>query len=220
VHDLDVIDEPDVAVAALDPLRARILAALAEPGSASTLAVELGETRQRVNYHLRHLEQHGLVHLVEERPRRGLTERVFVASARSYALSPDLLGMSAVTPDRIDRLSSRYLIAVAARLMREVTKLARGADAAGKPLSTLTIESDIRFATVADRTSFTQDLADAVAEVCARHHDEDAPDGRWHRLVVAAHPRATAPDPPESPESPESPGITDITDITDEEPTE
>ena len=77
-----MIDEPTVAVAVLDPLRAKVLAALAEPGSATTVAGALGEPRQKVNYHLRTLEDHGLVRLVEERPRRGLTERVMVASAR------------------------------------------------------------------------------------------------------------------------------------------
>lgn len=193
MHDLDVIDQPEVAMAALDPLRARILAALHEPGSATTVAARLDEPRQKVNYHLRNLEAHGLVQLVDERPRRGLTERVFVASARSYALSPDLLGESAVRHGRVDRLSSRYLIAVAARLMREVARLARAADRAGRPLSTLTIEADVRFATAADRAAFTRELSTLVADTCARHHDETAPNGRWHRLVVAAHPRPASP---------------------------
>ena len=189
MQELQVIDEPEVAAAALDPLRSRILAALAEPGSASTVADALGETRQKVNYHLRSLEAHGLVELVEERPRRGLTERVVRSSARSYALSPDLMGDTAVRPERVDRLSSRYLVAIAARLMREVAGLARAADSAGRPLSTMTIDADLRFASAADRAAFTRDLSDAVAAVCARHHDEESPGGRWHRLVIASHPR-------------------------------
>ena len=74
--DLQIIDDPAVAVVMLDPLRRSVLTALTEPGSASTLAVDLGLPRQKVNYHLRTLEEHGLVALLEERPRRGLTERV------------------------------------------------------------------------------------------------------------------------------------------------
>ena len=128
--DLEVIDEPAAATAALDPLRARILAVLAEPGSATTVAAAIGESRQKVNYHLRALEEHGLVQFVEERPRRGFTERVVVASARSYVVSPAALGESAVDPARTDRLSTRYLVAVAARMVREVAELARAADAA------------------------------------------------------------------------------------------
>lgn len=189
MHDLDVIDEPAAAMAALDPTRARILAELAEPGSATTVAAALGLPRQRVNYHLRTLEQHGLVELVEERPRRGLTERVVRATARGYVLAPPPLGRDAADPGRADRLSSRYLIALAARVVREVAGLTRRADEAGQPLATLAIDTDVRFADAADRAAFTRELSEAVTALVARYHDESAPGGRWHRLVVAAHPR-------------------------------
>ncbi|MEZ5256758.1 MAG: hypothetical protein R2705_07670 [Ilumatobacteraceae bacterium] len=75
----------------------------------------------------------GLVRLVEERPRRGLTERIVVASARSYAVSPDALGECGADPARADRLSTRYLVAVAARMIREVADRRR-AEASGRTL--------------------------------------------------------------------------------------
>lgn len=187
--DLQVIDEPAAALAVLDPLRSRVLAALAEPGSSSSVAAALGVPRQKVNYHLRALEELSLVSLVEERPRRGLTERVMVASARSYVLSPSVLGDNAADPARTDRLSSRYLIALATRIVREVATLARGADAAGKPLPALAIDSDIRFANADDRAQFTADLAEAITKLAAKYHNESARGGRWHRLAVAAYPR-------------------------------
>jgi DNA-binding transcriptional ArsR family regulator len=196
MHELQVIDDPAVAAVALDPLRARILAALRTPGSASSISADLGLTRQKVNYHLRSLEEHGLVRLVEERPRRGLTERVVVASAQAYALSPDVLGDRSAIPPTADRLSSSYLLAVASELVRDVGRLASAAANAGKPLATLTIEADVCLASPAKRRAFTEDLADAVAQVCARHHDEAAPNGRWHRLVAASHPRMSAPSMP------------------------
>jgi DNA-binding transcriptional ArsR family regulator len=189
--DLDVIDDPAVALIVLEPVRARVLASLAEPGSASTVAASLGEPRQKVNYHVRTLEEHGLVRFVEERARRGLTERVVQASARSYVLSPAVLGKNASDPTRTDRFSSSYLIAVAARLVREVADLVRGAERAGKPLATLTIDTEIRFASAADRAAFTAELGTQVASLVARYHDHSAAGGRWHRLVVAAHPRPT-----------------------------
>ncbi len=191
--DLDVIDDPAAAVAALDPTRARILAALAEPGSATSVADALGLPRQRVNYHLRTLEEHGLVRLVEERPKRGLTERVVEATARSSVYPPAGRGHRAPDPARVDRLSSRYLVAVAARLVREVAALARRAEAAGKPLATLTVDTEIRFRSAAERAAFTAELAEGVAALAARYHDEHAPNGRWHRLVVAAHPTPAPP---------------------------
>jgi DNA-binding transcriptional ArsR family regulator len=188
VRDLDVIDDPAVAVAALDPVRAKILATLAEPGSATTVALALGLSRQKVNYHMRTLEAHDLVRLVEARPKRGLTERVMVASARAYVLSPVTLGENAADPTRTDRLSTRYLIAVAARMVREVAQLARLADNAGKPLATLAIDTEIRFASATERAAFTAELTTAVTALTSKYHDETASRGRWHRVIVAAHP--------------------------------
>lgn len=190
--DLQVIDDAGAAASVLDPLRGRVLRALAEPGSASSVAESLGESRQKINYHLRALESHGLVELVEERPRRGLTERIVVASARSYVVSPDVLGASAPDPAHTDVLSSRYLIAVAARMVREVAQLARGAERSGRALATLAIDTEIRFASASDRAAFTEELASAVTDLAGRYHDESAHGGRWHRLVVAAHPRPGA----------------------------
>lgn len=186
--DLQVVDEPATATAMLDPMRARVLAALTEPGSATTVARSLGESRQKVNYHMRTLEQHGLIRLVEEVPRRGLTERVMVASAREYLVDPDILGAGASACDH-EPMSSRYLLAVAARLVREVAALIAGAARAGKPLATLTIDTDLKFASANDRAAFTSELSAAINSLVGRYHAEHAPGGRWHRLVVAAHPR-------------------------------
>ncbi len=186
--DVDVIEAPDVAAAALDPFRSAILAALTEPGSATTVARAMGLPRQKVNYHLRALEAHGLVTVVAVRARRGLTERLLQATAASYVISPAALGEAAVTPDRTDRLSSRYLIAVAARMLREVAALSRRAEAAGKPLATLAIDTEIRLASAGQRAAFTRDLAEAITALAGRYHDESTANGRWHRLIVAAHP--------------------------------
>lgn len=196
MDELAVIDDPAAAIVALDPTRAQLLAALGEPGSATTLAQRLGLPRQRVNYHLRALEAHGLVELVEERPRRGLTERVVRASAASYVVSPAALGEAGGDPARnVDRLSSRYLIALAARAVREVADQVRRADASGRTLPTLSIDTEIRFASAADRAAFTDDLAAAVAALAAKYHADGATNGRWHRLVVLAHPRPAEPRP-------------------------
>jgi len=198
VRDVDVIDEPHVARVALDPLRARILRALVEPGSASTVARDLDLPRQKVNYHLRLLESHGLVELVEERPRRGLTERVLTASASSYALAPEVMGECSTSPTSLDRLSSSYLIALGARLVSEVGGLARRARAAGRPLATLAIDTELTFASPTERAAFADELGAAVAHLASKYHAEDAPDGRPYRLVVACHPITSTTDTKES----------------------
>jgi predicted ArsR family transcriptional regulator len=189
VLDVEVIDDPAAAVVALDPVRARLLAALAEPGSAATLAPRVGLTRQKVNYHLRALEAHGLVRQVEERRWGGLTERLFAATAASYVVSPGALGEAASDPARAsDRLSARYLIALAARIVREVGELARRAEREDKRLATLALDTEIRFRSAAERAEFASELTAAVTALAARYHDAAAPGGRAHRVVVAAHP--------------------------------
>lgn len=188
MDDVAIIDTAEAATALLGPLRARVLAALTEPGSASSVAELLGAPRQKVNYHLRTLEAAGLVSFVAERPRRGLTERVFTASARSYVVSPAVLGPNAPDPRRTDRLSSAYLLAVASRLLADVADLVRRADQARRPLATLTLDTELRFASAADRAAFTRELTETVHRLVATYHDDGAPDGRWHRLVIAAHP--------------------------------
>jgi DNA-binding transcriptional ArsR family regulator len=189
MRDVDVIDDPAAAVVALDPVRARLLAELGEPRSASALAPRVGLTRQKVNYHLRTLEAHGLVREVEQRRWGGLTERVLVASAASYVVSPAAFGGAACDPGRAsDRLSARYLVALAARLVREVGALVRRADEQGQRLATLAVDTEVAFRSAADRAAFTEQLSAAVTALVARYHDPDAPGARPHRLVVAAHP--------------------------------
>src|SRR3954453_23768277 len=118
--DVDVIDDPAAAEASLDPMRARLLAELAEPGSATTLAARVGLSRQKANYHLRALARHGLVELVEERRKGNVTERVLRATADAYVISPAALAAVAPDPDRApDQLSARWLLALAGRLVHE-----------------------------------------------------------------------------------------------------
>lgn len=190
VDDVAVLDSPAAARAALDPVRARLLAALAEePASAAGVAARLGLPRQRVGHHLRALADHGLVVEVDQRRHGGLTERVLSASAAAYAVSPTAMGAAGTDPARVrDRLSAAHLVALAARAVQEVGLLARGAAAARKRLATLSIDTEIRFASAAERAAFTDELAEAVRTIAARYHRESAPDGRRHRLVVLSHP--------------------------------
>jgi DNA-binding transcriptional ArsR family regulator len=189
MQEVGVIEDPAAAMVALDPVRTRLLAELAEPGSAATLAERVGLTRQKVNYHLRLLEEHGLVHEVEQRRWGGLTERLLRATAASYVVSPRALGAAGSDPERTcDRLSAGYLVALAARVVREVGALARRAEAAGKRLPTLAIDAEIRLRSPAERAAFTSELAAAVTAIAARYHDPSACDGRSYRLMVGAHP--------------------------------
>jgi DNA-binding transcriptional ArsR family regulator len=190
--DVAVIEDAAAAEASLDPVRARLLSALAEPASATTLAARAGLSRQKTNYHLRALERHGLVELVEERRKGNCTERVLRATAASFVISPTALADVAPDPERSpDQLSARWLLALAARLVREVGELITRATAARKPLATFAIDSEVRFASAADRAAFAAELSDAVTGLVGKYHDETAKGGRKHRLIVAVHPSIT-----------------------------
>lgn len=189
MHDVEVIEDPAVATVALEPVRSRLLAELSEPASAATLAARLGIARQKVNYHLRSLETHRLVKEAGTRKWGGLTERLLVASAASYVVSPRALGPVATDPARGQNpLSASYLIALAARVVREVSDLVRRSREVEKSVAALSLDTVIRFRSAADRAAFSKELIQSVRALAARYHDESAPSGRSHRVVLMAHP--------------------------------
>lgn len=189
MRDIHVIDDPAVAAVALEPIRSRLLSELSTPASAATLATRVGLARQKVTYHLNTLEQHGLVQLAEERQWGGLTERLLVATAASYVVSPSAMGAAAVDPDRhVDRLSASYLIALGARLVREAAALVRRANTSGKRLATFAVDAEVRFRSPTERAAFSAELTEAIATLVSKYHDASAPGGRAHRVMVLAHP--------------------------------
>jgi DNA-binding transcriptional ArsR family regulator len=189
MRDVAVIEDAAAAEVSLDPIRARMLAELSEPHTATTLASRLGLARQKVNYHVRTLEQHGLVELVEERRKGNMTERVVRASAAAYVISPAAL--ASVAPDPTlspDRLSAHWLLALAARLVQETGALITGAARAGKPLATFGLDAEVRFAKPADRAAFLAELTHTLAGIISKYQSDT---GRPHRLIVAVHPSIT-----------------------------
>src|SRR5262249_6033655 len=162
--------------------RARLLAELAEPLSATALAERMGLPRQRVNYHLKTLERHGLVELVDERRKGNCMERVLRATAASYVISPAALAPVQPDPARApDQRAARGMLALAARLVRDAGVLIARATTAGKRAATFAIDGEVRFASAADRAAFARELADGIAALAGKYHSPDAPGGRTYR---------------------------------------
>lgn len=158
----------------LSPLRLSLLELLKSPASATQLAAALDLPRQRVNYHVRALEQAGLVELVEERRRRGCVERVLRARpGREIATGVQ------------DQFAATHLVTVAEDTAREVERMSGAAADAGKRLLTFTVEATIRFSAPGDVHEFAGDLAEAVRQIALKY-DTDA--GRPYRVVAMGHP--------------------------------
>lgn len=187
--DIQVIDAGAGAAALLHPLRRRILGSLQHPESATGLSRALGVPRQKINYHLRALERQSLVELVEERRKGNCTERVVRATARAYVIGPTALGALSADPERIrDRFSFAYLVAMAARVIGELAILRSRAEAEGKRLATLSLETDVRFKNAVDRAAFADELAHEVARLATKYHDPTASGGRTFRLFIGGYP--------------------------------
>jgi DNA-binding transcriptional ArsR family regulator len=179
-----LVAEPDRLRAALSPLRRRLLERLREPASATRLAAEFELPRQRLNYHLKVLEQAGLIELTEERQRRGCVERIMRTTANAFVVDPNVMNPSEFTAIQ-DRFAAEHLVTRAADTVRHVARMQDAAERAGTRLLTFTIEADIRFAHPGDVHRFTDALADALATTAAQF---DTAGGRSYRVMVGGHP--------------------------------
>jgi DNA-binding transcriptional ArsR family regulator len=186
---LEMVEQSSRAAALMHPMRLRILDALREPASASGVARQLGLPRQKVNYHLRELEKAGFVEEVEQRRAGNCVERIVRATATHYLIHPEVLGRLAADGDSVeDRFSSAYLIALAAETIRDVATAQEKASRSKKRLATLAVQTDVRFATAGDRRSFAEELANAVAKLVAKYHDDATAGGRTYRFMFGAYP--------------------------------
>lgn len=186
------IDDPHRVELVMHPLRRRILEeAAAGPVSATEVARRVGETRQKVNYHVRALADAELLEPAGERQRRGVTEKLYRSSARAYTVSSDVLGDLTPSADRFrDAFSAGTLLTLAARVQDEVVRSAQQAEAQGKRLATLSIETDVRFASAAQQAEFAQALMQAVVDVVARHSTPNTSSrGHGYRLVAGMYPK-------------------------------
>jgi DNA-binding transcriptional ArsR family regulator len=170
------------------PLRVRILEALREPGSAATVAREVNEARQKINYHLKELERVGLVAAVGERRSGNFIETLYEAVARSFLVSPRVAWSDR---RRVEALRQQHslerLVLVGGQLERDAISLLDRAAFDGEQIASAAVEVDVHFADEKDRAAFLEEYLETVQELCDRHGSRA---GLPYRVVMAAHPRA------------------------------
>ena len=180
---LQIVQSPEKAAVLLQPGRLSLLERLLKPDSAAGIARRLGIPRQKVNYHLRELEREGFVELFEERRKGNCIERVVRSTANEFLIAPHA-GKSVTA----DRFSAAYLVSTAARVIRDIATLGVRAKKAGKRIATLTMETEIRFASAESRAAFAEELTATIAQLAAKYHNEHAEGGRRFRLIAASYP--------------------------------
>lgn len=176
MQDLSLIADAQAASALLKPPRPALLELLREPDSAAGAARKLGMARQKVAYHVRELERHGLLKAVGERRVRNCVERIVQATARRYVLAPASLGALAPDPGEIeDRFSSAYQVASASRLAEQVAHLRQEAAREGLKLPTLTLQGTAWVDSPAAQAELAEALQQAFTGIVkryARHADD------------------------------------------------
>jgi DNA-binding transcriptional ArsR family regulator len=185
---VELLQQPDQLRLALSPIRRQLLNRLREPLSATELATQLEMGRQRVNYHLRALEDAGLIDLVEERQRRGCTERILVARANAFIVDPSVMAPGVVMDSTAaqDRFAAEHLLSAAVGIVRDVTRMRANAEQQRTRLLTFTLETELSFASPGDIERFSSELAEFVARAAAQYNAPSG--GRRYRVVVGGHP--------------------------------
>jgi DNA-binding transcriptional ArsR family regulator len=179
MKELLLVDRFDQAEALFKPQRVEVLRQLAEPRSCTEVGAVLGQSAQRVYYPVQRLRDAGLIDRVDERRVHGISEGIYQAVARSYWLSPRLVGPIGGRGAQ-DQLSLGYLL----NLVEDVqTDLVRLEGRSVGDLSTLGVSGEIRLPP-ASRKAFLDDLRSTLQDLFARHGGSE---GEVFRLAVACY---------------------------------
>lgn len=177
------LDRLEQAEAVLKPQRIEVLREFAEPHSCTEVGARLKQTPQRVYYHVQRLLEAGVLARVGERRARGVHEGIYQATARSYWLSPRLVGTIGRRQVQ-DELSLGYLLNLVEEVQDEVAALA-GLDRVERELPSIGISGEIRVP--ADRRQhFLDDLRIAMEELFTRYGGAT---GDAFRVAVACYPK-------------------------------
>ena len=120
------IDAVEQADALLKPKRVEVLRQLAEPRTCTQIGQVLGDTPQAVYYHVKRLQAHGLVALVEEHRVRGIIEGVYQSVARSFWVAPAVVGRLGEPRTREALLGLGFLLDLTENMQRDLARLADG----------------------------------------------------------------------------------------------
>jgi DNA-binding transcriptional ArsR family regulator len=186
--DLLYIEEIEQANALLQPLRVELLKQMVEPRTCTELAEVVQQTPQRVYYHVKILEKAGLVEKASERKVRGIQEGLYQAKARSYWLSPQLVGRLGGQRQVTEQMSLGFLLSLAEELQADIGALAPQTEA---EIPSLGLSAQVELKDEADRAEFMADVQEMFQELAQKYgrRDEEAGDSHLFRLMLACYPK-------------------------------
>ncbi|MFE7868924.1 helix-turn-helix domain-containing protein [Micromonospora humida] len=181
MRDVLYLEQIEQAETLLKPQRVDVLRQLAEPRTCTEVAARLAQTPQRVYYHVKQLAAAGLVEQVSSRKVRGISEGIWQAVARSYWLSPRLVGRIGGVRRVSDELSLGHLLDLMEEVQADVAALDRGAP----ELPSIGVSGEIRVP-AERRQEFLHDLQLTLQDLFTRYGGVE---GDAFKLAVACYPK-------------------------------
>lgn len=186
------LSDPEQVAAIANPIRAQILDALQVPSTSAAVARSFGRSRQSVGYHVKALENLGLLRRTGERRNGNFVEQLFQATARRFVVASAF----AADPERLagvfrDQVSLAALAELGEQLQRDAVGLIDAAAFRGVEIPSVSIEANVRLPDEAARTAFMADITAALRSVLEKYGGAtatDAEDADGFRVVFATYP--------------------------------
>jgi len=189
MQDVCYIEEVDQAMALLKPIRLEILRRLDQPRTCDDLAEIFQESSQKIYYHVKALQEAGLVDKVSDKRVRGTVEGYYQARARSYWVAPSLVGKIGSLQQTRDQASLRILLQLAEDVIEDTARLGSKSEV-GQPVASLSLSAQIHLADAAQRAAFLQELQTTFQNLALKYGvAEDADASMNFRLVLMCYPK-------------------------------
>jgi DNA-binding transcriptional ArsR family regulator len=189
MQDVCYIEDVEQAMTLLKPIRLEILRRLGEPRTCPELASEFEESAQKIYYHIKALEEAGLVNKVAEKRVRGTVEGYYQAKARSYWLAPKLVGQIGGKEQARDQASLRMLLELAEDVIDDAGKLGTASEA-GQNVPSLSLSAQIHLADAKQRATFLAELQTVFQSLALKYGiGADSENVANFRLVLMCYPK-------------------------------
>jgi len=187
MRDVLVLEQLAQVEVLLKPQAIEVVRQLAEPRSCTEVAERLGQTPQRVYYHIKRLVEAHLVDQVAERKVRGIHEGIYLAGAKSYWVSPRVVGRIGNFRQAQDAFSLGFLLDLVEDVQSDIAAL--DLDKAALELPSIGVSGEVRV-TPERRQAFFDELQRTLQDLFTRYGGSE---GDAFKLAVACYPKGEQP---------------------------